>query len=398
LVSTHALFPIEGVVRRYDWGSPTLIPSVLGVEPDGGPYAELWFGAHPDDPSPVPVHETHLEKLIDADPVALLGADTVARFGPRLPFLLKLLGAGKALSIQVHPTIAQAQAGFAAEDAAGLPRDAPHRNYRDPNHKPELICALTDFEALCGFRPVAETLRLLEALALPELDFVHAALTGADGLREAFTAVLTVADPLPLVEAVRVRAAMLPDEWSGVGRAVAVAAGDFPGDIGVVLTLLLNYVRLAPGEAIFLRAGNVHAYLRGLGVEIMANSDNVLRCGLTPKHVDVPELLAITDFTPLDEPRMAPARDGAGALYAPQVEDFALRRIQVSGPVEVAGGGPRIVLVADGVVEVGADGQWLSSGPGEAVFAEPAAGPLVVRGSGLVFVASAGVHSDSVHT
>ena len=161
-VAVPAVVALEGVVRSYAWGSPTLIPDLLGVEPDGNPVAELWLGAHPDDPAGVPSRDTTLDVLIEQDAVGLLGRDVVAHFGRRLPFLVKLLAAGTSLSIQVHPTIAQAQAGFAAEDDAGVPRDAPERNYRDDNHKPELICALTPFEALCGFRSVADTLRLLD--------------------------------------------------------------------------------------------------------------------------------------------------------------------------------------------------------------------------------------------
>src|SRR4051794_980903 len=202
--------PIEGVLRRYDWGSRTAIPELLGAEPDGRPAAELWFGAHPDDPSPA--GETALDELIAADPAGALGPGVAERFGPHLPFLLKILAAGKALSIQVHPTREQAQAGFAAEDAAGVDRAAPDRNYRDPNHKPELICALTPFEALCGFRPVAGTRALLAELALPELGFLADALATDDPLRAAFTAVLTADDPAPAVAALSARVAQSEDE------------------------------------------------------------------------------------------------------------------------------------------------------------------------------------------
>ena len=177
-----------------------------------------------------------------------------------------------------------------------------------------MICALTPFEAVCGFRPVEDTLRLFESWDVTELTAVRDLLSGADGLRAAFSYLLTLADPKPLVSAVADRAASVgeADEWAGTARAVLLAADDFPGDVGAVLVMLLNYVRLDPGEAIYLGAGNVHCYLRGTGVEIMANSDNVLRCGLTPKHVDVAELLRITDFSALREPRFR-ARTTASA-------------------------------------------------------------------------------------
>lgn len=367
---------LDGVVRRYDWGSRTAIPELLGRAPDDRPEAELWFGAHPDDPSPlVATPGATLSDVIDADPAAALGAGVLSRFGPRLPFLLKVLAADKALSIQVHPTLAEAEAGYAAEDEAGIARDAPNRNYRDANHKPELICALTPFEALCGFRDPAETLHLLADLDVPELDFLADALSGPDPLRTAFTAVLTHDDPAALSTALGAAVQGAKRRFRGV----QLAAGDFPGDVGVVLALLLNYVELEPGEAIYLGAGNVHAYLRGTGIEIMANSDNVLRCGLTSKHVDVPELLAITDFTALADPRL-PAVDGA---FDVAVRDFRLTRCELDGPVIVEDRGPLVVLCARGSASIG--GVELT--PGRAAFVPATQPGLTLDGQGLVFVA-----------
>ncbi|WP_375483884.1 mannose-6-phosphate isomerase, class I [uncultured Jatrophihabitans sp.] len=376
---------LEGAIRRYDWGSPTAIPELLGVEPDGRPVAELWFGAHPDDPSPAPDHGSTLDAIIAADPVGALGPAVISRFGERLPFLLKVLAADRALSIQVHPALEQARDGFAAEDRAGVPRDAPNRNYRDPNHKPELLCALTPFEALCGFRPVAETRDLLAELALPELDFLTTALGAADPLRAAFTAVLEHPDPATLVGAL-VRAATRLGRHSDLARVVELTSDDYPGDIGVVLALLLNHVRLEPGEAIYLGAGNVHAYLHGTGVEIMANSDNVLRCGLTSKHVDVPELLRITDFRELREPRW-PATNG---VFAVPVPDFRLLPFDVSaveGQVTLGHDEPWIVLCTEGTVAVG--GEVLT--PGSAAFVPAGDEAVPVEGRGTVFAAAAGV-------
>jgi len=367
---------LDGVLRRYEWGSRTAIPQLLGEEPDGRPAAELWFGAHADDPSPAGGRP--LDEVIAADPVGLLGAGVVDRFGPQLPFLLKILAAEKALSIQVHPNREQAMAGFAAEDAAGVERNAPNRNYRDANHKPELICALTPFDALCGFRPVAATRALLAELALPELRFVEAALAADDPLRGAFTAVLTHPDPGAAVAALAARA-----EASGVDAlaGVRLAAADFPGDVGVLVALLLNYVRLEPGEAIYLGAGNVHAYLRGTGVEIMANSDNVLRCGLTPKHVDVPELLRITEFAELADPRW-PA---VGGSFDVPVPDFRLVRLEVEEPTGLDDPGPLIVLCVEGRLGL-AD---LELAPGRAAFV-PVATAVTLAGKGTAFVAGVG--------
>jgi mannose-6-phosphate isomerase len=372
----NRVVPLDGVVRHYAWGSRTAIPALLGVPPDGRPAAELWFGAHPADPSPA--DGTTLAALVESDPEGWLGAVAVQQFGARLPYLLKVLAADTALSIQVHPNLAQARDGFAREEAAGIPLDAPQRNYRDPNHKPELLCALTEFDALCGFRPVAATLELLETLAVPELGFVADLLRGPDPLRAAFTGILQLDDPAPVVAALVARAAAAPD---GPLRGVRLAAEHFPADVGVLLALLLNYVRLRPGEAIFLGAGNVHAYLRGTGVEVMANSDNVLRCGLTAKHVDVAELLRITDFAELAEPRWP---DLHGRFDVP-VPDFALTRLELDEPTGLHDAGPTIVLCTSGELTVG----HVAVRPGHAAFV--AAGtPARLAGTGQAFVASVG--------
>lgn len=389
-----AVIALDGVIRHYAWGSRTAIPELLGTAPDGEPAAELWLGAHPDDPSHVPELDTTLDALLAAEPERLLGIATVDRFGPRLPFLLKVLAADMALSIQVHPSIEQARAGFAAEDAAGIARDATQRNYRDANHKPELLCALTPFEALCGFRPVEGTLRLLDSWDVAQLALVRDLLAGPGGLRAAFTALLTLDEPEPVVSAVAAHAADVAaeDEWADVARAVRLAAGDFPRDVGVVLALLLNYVRLEPGEAIYLGAGNVHCYLRGTGVEIMANSDNVLRCGLTPKHVDVPELLSITDFTALAEPRWP--RDSSS--FVVPVPDFELVALDVDESLGKGGialgnaGQPYILLCVEGRLCVEVLTTRLDLTPGHAAFVPAREALFIVDGTGRGFAATVG--------
>jgi len=399
-VTLPSVVLLDGVARDYAWGSTTAIQRLLGREPDGHPLAELWFGAHPDDPARVPALDLTLDRLIAADPVAALGSDVVERFGPQLPFLLKLLAADKPLSIQVHPTRAQAEAGFADEDARGIARNAPDRNYRDRNHKPELLCALTEFEALCGFRPVGDTLRLLDAFDLPELEPVRELLAGPDPLRAAFTYLLRLAEPASLVTAVAARAEAIDDaDWSGAAGAVLRAAEAFPGDVGVVLSLLLNHVRLQPGEAIYLGAGNVHAYLHGLGVEIMANSDNVLRCGLTPKHVDVEELLEITDFGELADPRWPDSgMGGFGVDFEVPVRDFHLHSADLDAyrkPGRPQGscatgdaGKPYLVLCVSGGVRVRAQGRSVALAPGQAAFV-PARDPaFTLEGTGQAFLAT----------
>jgi mannose-6-phosphate isomerase len=396
---------LDSSIRPYAWGSPTVIPAFLGRAPTGEPAAELWVGAHPDEPSRWAEHplKPGLDALVAADPLALLGESVVARFGPRLPFLLKLLAADKCLSLQVHPNSQQAEAGFAAEEAAGVPPRAAERNYSDPHHKPELLCALTDFEALCGFRPVQDTVRYLQALigrgAVDLATYVEL-IAAPDGLRAAFTTLLTLpaSARAPLIAAV-VAACELEvaasGPWSGPARASVLAAQDFPGDVGAVLALLLNYVRLAPGEAIYLGAGNVHAYLRGFGVEVLASSDNVLRCGLTPKHIDVPELLKVAVIEPLADP-LSPEQvlSAQQRRYPVPVADFELSVLTPGGgAVELAADRPWLVIATKGEVSVwdGAASREVGLSQGEAVFVAVGSMPVAVRGLGAAHALSTGI-------
>ena len=382
------LYALSGVPRLYAWGSTMAVQSMLGIPPDGSPIAELWFGAHPDAPSLV--GETTLDRLIAADPAGLLGAGVVDRFGPHLPFLVKILAADKPLSIQVHPTRAQAEAGFEREDALGVTQNTAQRNYSDRNHKPELLCALTEFEALCGFRPEDEIRDLFAVLELPGFDNVWELLHTA-GTRPAFEALLAHADPAPLVDAVVANAPRLRGKWHGAGRAVALAAEHFPGDIGVVLTLFLNYVRLDPGQGIYLGAGNVHAYLRGVGIEVMASSDNVLRGGLTPKHIDVAELLAVADFNPLLDPVLEAEQIGAVSWgYPVPVDDFALQRIDVGGAEHLGAPWPAIVLCTAGAMTLQASGDSVDLTPGRAAFVAASASDGFLRGAGEAFLVTVG--------
>src|SRR3954465_4060471 len=283
-------------VRHSPWGSHTVIPELLGrPAPAELPHAELWMGAHPDLPSLL-ADGRPLDKAIVEDPVGPLGPRVVERFGDRLPFLMKVLAAETPLSLQAHPTPAQAEAGYAAEEAAGVAKDDPTRTFKDPYHKPELLLALTTFEALCGFRPVEESLHCLAKLQVPELKPTIAALARG-GLRAVIPQLLALSGKrrTALVEAVAAKAASFvaahDPEFINTYRWAAAPAESYPGGPGVVISLLCNHLKLAPGEAVFLPAGNLHAYLSGAGVEVMASSDNVLRGGLTGKHVDLAALI-----------------------------------------------------------------------------------------------------------
>ena len=394
---------LQNEIRPYAWGSITAIPDLLGVEPTGEPQAELWMGAHPGAPSRLRYGQAigsalpTLLSQIEADPVAELGAAVVAELGTRLPFLLKVLAAEQPLSLQAHPSTEQARVGYAEEDERGVPIDARHRNYKDTCHKPEVLCALTPFEALCGFRTTAITVRVLEGLGAPGLaPYVKAlcARPGSDGLREVVTGLLAAPTPVrrklvaAVIDACR-RAQADPHGEFAAEYTWGARLGDrYPDDVGVVIALLMNLVRLRPGEAVFLPAGNLHAHLFGVGVEIMANSDNVLRGGLTPKHVDVPELLRVLDFAdgPEYRPEVHVLPTGEEVYDAP-VEEFRLSRLPLRAgrPVTLDTPGPQILLVADGEVWVSGQNGRLSLPRGSSAYVSAGRPAVTVSGDGLLF-------------
>jgi mannose-6-phosphate isomerase len=388
---------LENTIQPYAWGSRTALAALRGEPPSAGPEAELWMGAHPLAPSRARRGGAlrSLAELVAAAPEAELGRRALAAHGPQLPFLLKVLAAEQPLSLQAHPDPVQAQEGFAREDAAGVPRDAPGRNYRDPHPKPELLCALSPFDALCGFRPAAEALALVHALGVPGLDAVRERLAGggAEGLREAFTwlASLPVAARAPLVEAVAGAARAVRGPFADALAWTVRLAALYPGDPGVVIALLLRHVRLAPGEALYLPAGNMHAYLRGLGVEIMAPSDNVLRGGLTPKHVDVPELLRVLRFGEEPIPVVHPVAEASGEqVYRTPARHFELSRIALARSrfaAEVTG--PEILLCTEGqATATPQGGEGVTLATGASAFVPAATGTYALQGSGVVFRAA----------
>ncbi len=348
---------LDNPVRGYAWGSAGDIPGFLGRPAGHQPVAELWMGAHPGGSSRVVRggRVRSLAEVIAAAPLAELGPQVAARYGPRLPFLFKLLSAARPLSLQVHPDRARARAGYAARQRGG------GGDYADDNHKPELICALRDgFAALCGFRPLASTRELLAELAVPELAGFAAQLGGgpaeaAGRLRRLVTGLLAGhRDPAPAIAALRAaceRLAQAGGPWAVTGARYAGVAAAYPADPGVLVALLLNHAELAAGEAIFVGAGVAHCYLNGFGAELMAASDNVLRAGLTPKPVNVPELLAVLDFTPAPPLLLRPQPDGAEETYPAPVPDFRLaRRRLASQPAPLPGGRPQILLCTEGTV------------------------------------------------
>jgi mannose-6-phosphate isomerase len=387
---------LRNAVRPYAWGSRTSIAELLGRQvPAPHPEAELWMGAHPGDPSTIVDTGRSLLDLVESDPTGQLGTETERRWGARLPFLLKILAAEEPLSLQAHPSAAQAAAGFALEEAAGIPRDAATRNYPDPTPKPELLCALTEFHALAGFRDPHRTVALLRAIQTPGLaPYVDllAAEPNREGLRALFSTWITL--PQPAID--RLEPELLDacvahlrahGEFELECRTVLQLGESYPGDAGVLAALLLNRLVLRPGEAIFLPAGNLHTYLSGAGVEILANSDNVLRGGLTPKHVDVPELLRVLDFSCGDMPVSRGEQAGHRWVYPTIAPEFELSRLEWSPgegeETHLPGGVPQILVCTEGALAVRADGGTeLALSRGASLWI-PASDPkLVLRPSG----------------
>jgi mannose-6-phosphate isomerase len=379
---------VDNTPRDYAWGSSSAIAELRGLEPSGAPEAELWLGTHPGSPT----------RIVDAPagtPQTI--AELLAHRGEEpLPYLLKVLAAAHPLSVQAHPSPEQARAGFARENAAGIPVDAPHRNYRDDKHKPELIVALSDeFEALCGFRAIADTVTELDSLAEAlEVDLAAPALRGfidelgtrGDGaVRWAVEWALTPGNAADLVAEIAAAAALVGDDL------LMELSRDYPGDPGVVVALLLNRVTLVRGEALYLPAGNMHAYIRGLGIEVMAASDNVLRGGLTSKHVDVPELLSVVTDAIVPVPRLIPSEPAPGVrLFTPDVPDFAVADVRVGGEVAQAVvplARHAIAICVAGDVRVSGAHSELPLPQGDIAFISQDEGHAQVTGSGQVFIA-----------
>ncbi len=362
--------------RDYAWGSSTAIADLLGRAPSGGPEAEYWLGTHPGSPT----------RVLDPAPG---GASTLADL-THLPFLLKVLAADEPLSLQAHPNPAQARAGFDRENALGIPLDSPLRSYRDALPKPELIFAISsEFSALCGFRPVSATRALLSRLggdaAVRDL---LARLPDDAALAEAFAWLFSRSQEVQnLVERVTALAAGRSEPEFAL---VDALARKYPGDPGVVVALLLNYVVLEPGQVLYLPAGNIHMYLKGVGIELMAASDNVLRGGLTPKHVDVPELLAVLDFTPVPVPFLAPSLAAPGLrVFSPDVPDFELAVVKPEGaPVRFEPPGESILLVTEGSFRVRGSLSAVGLGRGESAWVTHDEGVLEFDGDGTLFVAT----------
>jgi mannose-6-phosphate isomerase len=391
---------LRPVIQPYAWGSRHAIAGLQGRPvPSEGPEAELWMGAHPSAPSGLTRagRNLTLDAVVAADPDRELGVACRDRFGGRLPFLLKILAAEKALSIQVHPDRRQAEAGFAAERC----RDGV-RTYVDDWPKPELLHALTPFEVLAGFRAPGDAADVLDSIELVELRPVTSVLRGSGGperLTEALRLILTwpEQDRAGLLEAVVSACGRAAGDTGGHAApfdAVVRMSADHPGDIGLLASLLFQHRILAPGEALFMPAGGLHAYVAGVGVEILANSDNVFRAGLTAKHIDIPELLRVVDpaaDVPVLLPRPLAGQVGA-VVYESPAPEFRLYRFTLAGEqTELPAGGPRIALCTDGDALLrDGGGTELKLRQSESCFLSDADRAVTATGDGTVFVATVG--------
>jgi len=392
------MLELIGVRQSYPWGTKDAIPSLIGQAPDAKPWAEQWYGAHPLGDSPTPDGATLSEHL--AQQQDQLGKAALMTFGRRLPFLMKILSAASPLSLQAHPTRQQAREGHARESLLGVPLGAPERSFKDDWPKPETIVALTSFEALVGFRDPVRTAQLFEDLGVGDaLASVIGPLRDRDGspaLQEVFLDVLSLDDRRHLVDEVlgaAVNHLDAPGELGLFARTAVEIDEYFPSDPGILAALLLNRFSLEPGQALALAPGVMHSYLRGCCIEVMANSDNVLRGGLTAKHIDVDALLHVVSFAPTPAEVLLPSGSDGTYIYPTSFEEFELWLLQPTdgSPLQVPrSDSGRICLVASGSFELSSDGDPVVLKPGKAVFigAEEA---IVARGEGQLFVAATGV-------
>lgn len=387
-------------IMPYTWGSKDFIQKLTGDSKSiGKPQAELWIGAHPKASSQIRNGEQLVDLcyIIAEDPNVFLGKNISRDYCDLLPFLLKVLAADQPLSVQVHPNSKQAIQGYKKEERLRIPIDAFNRNFKDALHKPELLVALTEFHAMCGFRDFKE-MNILVAKYLPHLisplkdRFISEPYSSS--LREFFAFLLNLNDKerhfvlknylLYLRNTNPVtKQELLIKEWS------IRLSKLYPDDIGILSPLLLNIFVLKPGQALFLQAGILHSYLHGAGMEIMANSDNVLRGGLTPKHVDKDELLQVVDFTPqkifvIKPEKIAPHE----AIYRTPAKEFCLsiiRHTKVSRTEIIPSNSPEVLFCSEGSFKVENLSQILTLNQGQSLFVPYEVEGCVIEGKGTIF-------------
>lgn len=377
-------------VQNYAWGSVDALTDLYGIaNPQGKPMAELWMGAHPKSSSLVEDNEGNLvslRELIALDLAANLGEKVAKRFG-ELPFLFKVLCADQPLSIQVHPSKSSAVIGFEKENQAGIPIDAAERNYKDANHKPELVFALTPFAAMNGFRELGEIQSLLQPVAGAHPDIAHFLTKPSfDSLKMLFASLLGLEGEEKSL-ALDILNNALHTQHGEPWTTISSIAQHYPDDSGLFSPLLLNVIELSPGEAMFLYAETPHAYLKGVALEIMANSDNVLRAGLTPKYIDIPELFANLKFEakPAASLLTAPVKNGNTLSFAIPVEDFAFSLHNLSSaPQALTQNSAAIIFCVEGQTVLQKAQQQVVLHPGESCYIPASDSPIEASGNGRI--------------
>lgn len=386
------MYRMDNTVQKYEWGTSEYIANLLGVEKkQEEAWAELWLSAHVKAPSFLPEIDSYLNSAISNNPQAFLGKDVAERYNNKLPYLFKILSAKKPLSIQAHPNLDQAKKGFEREKKQGILLTDFVRNYKDNNHKPELICALTEFHAMCGFRPASEIINFFYQLKiskfLPKFS-TFANSPNSEKWKGVFTELLNLSLEIKL-QMIETISNNLQDLNDGYIRSwIANMLVEYPNDIGVISPLFLNTFCLQPGEAVFLKAGILHAYLQGTGVEIMANSDNVLRGGLTPKNIDVKELVSILDWEMI-KPQVQPYNQYQEVVnYQIPINEFSLKRVNLDREVIIESGKPTMVIVIEGQLKVSYEEENQALTKGESLFITSEAKKVRLIGKALAFIAA----------
>ncbi|MEZ5180703.1 MAG: mannose-6-phosphate isomerase, class I [Acidimicrobiales bacterium] len=386
---------LDNPVQRYAWGRTDGLARLVGTAPSGGPEAELWVGTHPRGSSVVasgPLRGMALAQVVSADPVRWLGERLAGEGARALPFLLKVLAIGEPLSLQAHPSADQARVGFAREESAGIPVDADERSYRDRSAKPEMLVAIDESFALCGFRDPAHAADLVERLGDAVVPMTGLLRVSDDPLQDAVAWLLQLDAPgrRAVAAAAASAAASAPSDPDDPWAWVRVLAARYPDDPTCLAPLLLHLLHLEPGDPVHLPAGNLHAYLTGAGIEVMAASDNVLRGGLTPKHVDVAELLHVLRFEPGAPARPRTVHRGDRLRYDAGEDAFALTEVRpgLDGSwISVVE--PSLLLPLGQPASAAAGGEQLEVGPGQAVLVEPGS-RVLLRADGPVWWATTG--------
>ncbi|MFV8383022.1 mannose-6-phosphate isomerase, class I [Vibrio parahaemolyticus] len=388
------IFRLSNSIKNFEWGCKYALSELFGIpNPDMRPQAELWMGAHSNGSSHVNIRgeELSLADAINSDSAYWLG-EHMEKDVEQLPFLVKILAANQPLSIQVHPSKAAAETGFEKENAQGIACDAPERNYKDSNHKPELVYAITPYLAMNGFRELDVIYKFFSTIALPSiasLVLVFLSEPNERSLKQLFTAILQLNDS----EKMRVLSELLSfeplaehdDDIVEAVNLIAELATLYPSDVGLFSPLFLNVIELSPGEAMFLYAETPHAYLKGVGVEVMANSDNVLRAGLTPKYIDVPELIANTKFESIkpSDLKMEPTKQGERLIYPIPVEDFKFDIID-DAILDINVLSPEILLCVNGTAEIKTEQNCVTLKAGESVMIPAATSSYSLNSQGVV--------------